>query len=313
MSSDTVSALHGSTFVVSDRRGDVDASPSQPHGLFHMDTRFLSRWQITIDGAKPDILSVDDLQYFETRYFLAPSTGTIYENSSVSVVRNRAVGDGFYEDLTIMNHRPTPLDVQVRVEAGSDFADLFEIKDEIKEKKGNLYTRTESNRLVLGYRRENFVRETWITPTEPARVDERGFTFKVHVEPHGKWSTGFDVVTAVDGWDETHEHAKYGRGEHRPQPNGPALEEWMANAPELVSSWAPLERIYLRSLVDLAALRFYPKLAPGPALPAAGLALVHGSLRSRQHHHELSGAPVRLRAGAHDARRARRAAGHEAG
>jgi glycogen debranching enzyme len=236
-----------------------------------MDTRFLSKWTMTIDGGHPELLSVDDLQYFETRFFLAPSTGTIYENSSVSVIRDRAVGDGFFEELKILNHRPTPLDLTLRIDVASDFADLFEIKDVIKEKKGSLYHRVEGRRLVLGYRRDSFVRETWITPTTPATVDEKGFTFAVHVEPHGDWSTDFEVVTAVDGWDEVHEHPKYGHGEHRPKPDGPALEEWIAGAPRLVSSFAPLERIYLRSLVDLAALRFYPKLAPGRALPAAGL------------------------------------------
>src|SRR5581483_11735835 len=48
------------------------------------------------------------------------------------------------------------------------------------------------------------------------------------------------------------------------------LERWVAGAPRLVSSWAPLELTYRRSLVDLAALRFRSVLVPG-ALPAAGL------------------------------------------
>ena len=47
MGGDTISILDGSTFVVSDRRGDIDSGPDQPHGLFHRDTRFLSRWVLT--------------------------------------------------------------------------------------------------------------------------------------------------------------------------------------------------------------------------------------------------------------------------
>jgi hypothetical protein len=42
---ETVSILEGNTFVVSDRRGDIDASPDEPHGLFNRDTRYLSRWR----------------------------------------------------------------------------------------------------------------------------------------------------------------------------------------------------------------------------------------------------------------------------
>src|SRR5205807_5406382 len=49
------------------------------------------------------------------------------------------------------------------------------------------------------------------------------------------------------------------------------VESWMRRAPELSSSWPILVRTYERSLVDLAALRFYPLLAPGDAVPAAGL------------------------------------------
>ena len=60
---DTVKILDGSTFVVSDRRGDIDAGPDEPHGLFHRDTRFLSRWLLTVNGTAPDVLSMDDVDY----------------------------------------------------------------------------------------------------------------------------------------------------------------------------------------------------------------------------------------------------------
>ncbi len=39
-----VKILDGNTFVVSDERGDVEASLTDPTGLFSFDTRFLSKW-----------------------------------------------------------------------------------------------------------------------------------------------------------------------------------------------------------------------------------------------------------------------------
>jgi hypothetical protein len=59
---------------------------------------------LTVDGHRLNPLSVDDLQYFETRFFLVPGTGTIYVNATLSVIRQRAVGEGFHEELTILNH-----------------------------------------------------------------------------------------------------------------------------------------------------------------------------------------------------------------
>ena len=88
---------------------------------------------LTVDGQRLNPLSVDDLQYFETRFFLVPGTGTVYIDAKLSVIRQRAVGGGFHEELTILNHDEKPVDLEVRIEAGSDFADLFEVKDALQE------------------------------------------------------------------------------------------------------------------------------------------------------------------------------------
>jgi hypothetical protein len=52
MSENLVNALDGNTFVVSDRRGDIVASPTDTTGLFSFDTRFLSKWVLTVDGQR---------------------------------------------------------------------------------------------------------------------------------------------------------------------------------------------------------------------------------------------------------------------
>src|SRR2546425_10464094 len=145
MSDDLVKILDGDTFVVSDRRGDIEASLTDPTGLFSADTRFLSKWVLTVDGQQLNSLSVDDIQYFETRFFLVPGTGTVYVDAKLSVIRRRAVGGGFREELTILNHEDKPVDLAVRIEAGSDFADLFEVKDALA-KKGMYSARVERGR-----------------------------------------------------------------------------------------------------------------------------------------------------------------------
>ena len=68
---ETVSILDGNTFVVSDRRGDLEATPTDNHGLFLNDTRFLSRWVLTINGMRPAVLSIDEQAYSQVQFFLA--------------------------------------------------------------------------------------------------------------------------------------------------------------------------------------------------------------------------------------------------
>ncbi len=138
-----VKILDGNTFVVSDDCGDISASATDPTGLFSFDTRFLSSWVLTVDGQPLHPLSVDDLQYYESRFFLVPGSDSIYVDAKLSVIRQRAVGSGgFRESLRILNHDDHTVELNVRLAVGCDFADLFEVKDALK-KKGKYFTRVE--------------------------------------------------------------------------------------------------------------------------------------------------------------------------
>src|SRR5262249_12090771 len=101
---------------------------------------------------------------------------------------------------------------------------------------------------------------------EDAVLDAVGMTFRLRVAPHADWTTRLDVRAAI--------HV-FGAGTSlRSQRNGDlraSLDEWLAAAPGLSSDWRTLELAYERSLIDLAALRFYAPVLPGMAIPAAGL------------------------------------------
>jgi glycogen debranching enzyme len=267
MAKDTISILDGSTFLVSDLRGDIDASPDQPHGFFFRDTRFLSRWQLTANGSPLDVLSTDENQYFTAQFFLVPPTGSVNDNPTVSVIRKRSIGDGFHEDVTVINHGGDALEFELRLEAGSDFADLFEVKDALA-KKGETSARVEGDTLVLAYRRDDFVRETRIRASREAKLDERGLIFKLRIDSHSEWNTCIFVQPVT-----TEAKAiKYRHDDEEAKPNiGMSLAEFLADAPQLETDWDPLEHVYERSLIDLAALRFETTLFPGQPMPAAGL------------------------------------------
>ncbi len=266
---DTVSILDGNEFVVSDARGDIEESSTDPLGLFRDDTRFLSRWVLTIDGQRPTLLSTDNLTYYRVSFFLAVATRTIYLDSQLSVHRQRSVGDGFREELTLDNHAKQPVELTVRLEAAADFADLFEVKDDNRNKKGQLYRRAANGALTLGYRRDTFQRETTITSSSEAEVGEEGLTYHVTIPPQGRWSTRVDV-RAVSDIRRSNGGAGKSRDGHGSSERESSLREWISAAPTLVSASTSLVHIYQRSLVDLAALRFHAGVIPG-ALPAAGL------------------------------------------
>jgi glycogen debranching enzyme len=276
----TVSVLEGNTFVVSRPNGDVDAGPGEPHGLFHRDTRHLSRWLLTVDSKPLDVLSTDDTRSFSASFFLVPGTGSEYTDATMSLIRRRVVGDGFFEELTVLNHSTEEIRPEISIAVAADFADLFEVKDATIEKPGKSFSRIDNDVLVLGYDRDGYVRETWIRPHDDgAELREDSVVLRPTIEPHGTWSTWIEVVTAVDGTPKGHEHTRYQPGDE-PRPHAPSLarpglhptlRELIELAPVLETDWEPLKLTYARSIVDLAALRFFPKESSEAAVPAAGL------------------------------------------
>src|SRR5260370_2980500 len=127
--SKTISILEGNTFVVSDTRGDIDARPTDTQGLFGWDTRYLSRWLLTVNGITPSSLSTYDLQYYSAQFFLVPTTGTVYVDTTLSVIRTREVGNGFHEDLTLLNHAKEAVDLEVFIASRPDFPRPFPPED----------------------------------------------------------------------------------------------------------------------------------------------------------------------------------------
>jgi glycogen debranching enzyme len=265
MSENTVSILDGSTFLVSGPNGDIEAAPDQAHGLFYKDMRHLSKWKLTVDGKPLGVLSTDATEYYFAQFFCVPPTGTIYKNPTISVIRRRYVGDGFVEDLSVVNHGTDAEEFELRLDIDCDFADLFEVKDAL-EKKGEFYRATRDHHLVLGYKRDLFVRETLISSTTPpSEKGEHSVVFRVSLQPKSSWKTEFHVTPVI------------GETIHKPKFATSAgsnmrlnLKEWLDQAP-IVTSHPEVVRLYVHSLMDVASLRFHPDNMPQHSLPAAGL------------------------------------------
>ncbi|MGC5020089.1 glycogen debranching N-terminal domain-containing protein [Micromonospora sp. DT47] len=269
MSDGLVRLLDGNTFVVSEETGDIDASPTIPTGLFSFDTRFLSKWTLSINGERVSALTAEEVEYFEARFFVVATVPTPLVETRVAAIRERSIGESFTEQLTVINHEHETVDLQIRIDVESDFADLFEIKD-VGNKRGEYYTRIEDGCLRLGYKREMFCRETLVSSTAPARIDEQGLTYDVRLEPHGQWATEVHVqALGADGRD-LRESLQGIPGRSRKQMRQD-LDRWLAAAPRLTCDSQTLAMTYRRSLADLAALRFMPLTGSGHALPAAGL------------------------------------------
>ena len=304
MNDNLVKILDGNTFVVWDQAGDIEASRDDPTGLFSYDTRFISTWVLTINGERLNALSVDDLQYFETRFFLVPGTGTVYIDAKLSVIRRREVGIGFHEELTILNHSDKPVRLTVRLDAGSDFADLFEVKDDLR-KKGKYSTRDQGTGAPAPLSAGG-------VPTP----DDR----RLRLAARAHRPEGDDVHVphrAARRVDDRPRRRSRDRGARGRGPRARYPAHLHAAEPRALASAGSARRVRLGAdAEDLPPQPRRPRRAPLLAAdrgraqpPGCRPPLVHDHVRPRQHLHEPAGSPVRPGTRGHDVAHARRLAG----
>ncbi len=124
-SAGSVTLVDGTTFLVCDPSGDI-VGPG-PNGLFMMDTRVLSGWQLRIDDCLVQPLSV-----IPNGPFSATFVGRVIDpelaDAPTTVIQARHLGRGMREDLEIRHFGATEASLRICLRVGSDFGGLFDVK-----------------------------------------------------------------------------------------------------------------------------------------------------------------------------------------
>ena len=266
-----IQVLDGSTFVVGDRRGDVLQQTGQPHGFFSSDTRFISHWELRIDGTCAELLSVNQREHLAAQFFLAAPTSTPHDESSYSVIRERVIDQVWFERIIVVNNRSEPITLRLQLLVDTDFADIFEIK-EAGVRPRQITRRHDETWLTMSYARERFSRVVTVSASVAAQIDEQSFEWELALEPRERWSVDLTVTPAAEqpGASFTPRLAR-GGFDDAVAAGSATLANWLAAAPMLDSDCAALCDIYHSSLTDLAALRLFSETVGEGSLPAAGL------------------------------------------
>ena len=118
--------LEGATFCICDEVGDLH---HQGEGLFSEDTRYLSRFKLTINGNRPLLLSSDKIEYFSAAFFMRNPLSGGLDQDVLSIRRERFVGEGMQDSFAVQNEGMEPVEFDLELEVGTDFADIFAVKD----------------------------------------------------------------------------------------------------------------------------------------------------------------------------------------
>jgi glycogen debranching enzyme len=262
--------LDGTTFAISDGLGDIAGGV---HGFYDDDTRLLSRCRLTLDGAAPQLLSSQVVEYFRSAHYARNTPSESIPADSVSIARERFIEDHLVEHIVVRNESAGELLLRIRLELGSDFADILAVKahdfalgDPTRAAPlPRLRGPAQADPCTLRLDDPESTWSTRVTLSRPATLVDSCCCFDVTLPPRESWAL---VVEVERGDDSTQATSPGTRSEHQRVQD--SLHAWNLRVPRLDADWSELERCYERSISDLASLRIHSLAGPRD-LPAAGM------------------------------------------
>ncbi|MDE3059873.1 MAG: amylo-alpha-1,6-glucosidase [Pseudomonadota bacterium] len=183
---------HGNTFAMFDHYGDITGRSGAPEGLYHEDMRFLSLLMLKINGSRPLLLSSNVqnnnvvLGVDLTNPDYANGDQITLARDTVHLIRSKFLWNaGCHERLGIHNYDVHPHDITITLSFGCDFADLFEVRGQKREHRGEYKIEmVESGVICIYTGLDKVVRRTVIRfDPAPGKLDKQSATFQLSMDP----------------------------------------------------------------------------------------------------------------------------------
>jgi glycogen debranching enzyme len=265
---ETTTLVEESTFAISSRAGDL--SGPGPQGLFVRDTRILSRFELLVNGERPEPLAATGEEPFSAVFVtrLQPRPGRA--DSTLMVFRARYVGQGMREDLTIRNFADEATFCSVELFFDSDFADLFAVKEGRRaELEGDITRDLGRDQVELTYRRGTVHRGVVLRfSPAPTKLGADIATFEAIVPARGEWRACIEVHPVIEG-KVIDPRYLCGQPIERGAPSE-RLAKWRRQVPQVDTDHEALGAVLARSAEDLGALRIFDPDYPERVVLAAG-------------------------------------------
>ena len=198
--------IDGKTFLSTTVAGDITPSGAPDVGLFHDDTRFLSRLELKIGGQRAVVLSSSTEKTFASRIEL--TTGSIALRDSLDLPENTVhirreqllAGNVLFDKLALENFHLTPIELVVEIAFDADFVDVFQVRGCVRQRHGHYFQPlVGKDFLIFPYRGlDEIERHTQIRFSPPPNeIRDRVVRWELKLQPLKKLDLGFTVVAHV--------------------------------------------------------------------------------------------------------------------
>jgi glycogen debranching enzyme len=232
---------NGAAFAVLSPTGDIRTETNPEAGLFHDDTRYLSKSTLEIEGCRLRQLSSEVTREYVSQIDLSMSgkgSGGELDDPKLwfHLRRRQLIDKDLVERIELANYDPGPVDVTLLFHHEADFKDLFEVRGWRRAMRGTLHAAQVIDVATYEFHytgRDGHEYRTRVRYERAPDTLEPGFaSFRVHLEPLGSWSLEFVVIVGRDDVDRPRAPAPFARRAHR---LAEAHAEWHAGATRITS------------------------------------------------------------------------------
>ena len=198
--------LNGDTFAIFDRGGDIQPVGFGQQGIFHNETRHLSRLEMLLCGFRPLLLSStirEDNVLFAidlTNPDIQLDSGASLPRGTVHIYRTKFLTELVcYDQITVNNYGDTAIDIELSFDFEADFADIFEVRGEKRKHRGDkLPQEIGRSSVALAYEGLDHIRRTTrvVCSAPTCEPHESGITVPLQIDAHGE--TSFTVNVACE-------------------------------------------------------------------------------------------------------------------
>lgn len=258
--------VEGQTFCLSSRSGEM--SPSQPQGLFVLDTRVISRWHLWLNGRLVESLAVAITEPFTATFVGRAHAASGSAETDLVVIRHRHVGRGMREQIAITNYGMAPAAVELDLVCDVDFADLFEVKEGRVRRRGDHGCRSAGGVLVFSHCDDRGEKQVTVSASSEATIAPGSVSWRRTLAPDERWETCLEVAVRLGGLD-IEPRFRCGVNDELTVPTR-RLASWRARLPIVETDKADFAAALTRAGEDLGALRIFDPEEPDRPILAAG-------------------------------------------
>ena len=171
----------GDCFAVFDSYADIGATPGGTDGIYFCDTRYLSHFEMLLNGRQPLLLG-SNVRDDNSILIVDLTNPDIYLDQKLvqpkdvlHVVRTVFLLHGTaYQRFRMQNHGDSPFDVRLSIAFASDFADLFEVRGMHRDRRGAATVDVGEAEVALNYQGLDGVQRRTTMRFDPAPAQLSG-------------------------------------------------------------------------------------------------------------------------------------------